>query len=230
MRVMYKSIKNKQGRKGFSLSEVLLSVALMAIVGTAAIGGLVVLNRARNTIDKQTKAEMIMIATVNYLRTDLNDCQNPSNMNCATKGSLYFTYKTRYGELIIRNNKNQTALVTGVNPKAMYWNSTPETPTKFDKDRILYGIAVQIDVQYTGQPNGWGIPNKNRKYLIAQNVMEGTGMYSMIGGNGMINYDPDNYLFYFTVDVVDAESGDIVLSQYVEVCPDKYLPSTTNNP
>ena len=80
MRVLNKTSRKKTSRKGFTLSEILIAVGLMAVVATAAIGGLVVLTNARNTIEKQTQAEMIMIATVGYLREDLNCCTNPHTM------------------------------------------------------------------------------------------------------------------------------------------------------
>ena len=62
-----------------------------------------------------------------------------------------------------------------------------------------------------------------RKYIIAQNVMLGTGMYSRIK-DGLITWDEEEMLFKFTIEVVDEETGQVVLSQFVEVCPDTLIP------
>ena len=213
-----------RNKKGFSLPELLISIGLMAFVATAAIGGIAVLSHVRETIDKRNKAEMIMIATVEYLRADLNDCQNPDTMDCIAKTGSY-TFSTRYCKIFISDKTSQqngatTALITAQPPSVKYWNTTS---------------GIWVNIKYPVKPanqNGISAPAANRDYIIAQNVMEGTGMYSQIGNGGKIVYDEAEKLFTFTVDVVETGTGKIILSQEVKVCPDKLMPilPTTNNP
>ena len=263
-------------RKGFTLSEVLISVALMAFVATAAIGGLVVLSHIRDSIDRQNKAEMVMIATVSYLRNDLNTCTNPHTMYCYCSSSYYPIENTnddkfasdffqlatnvgsgdlRYINVIIRDkNFNTVATTTCGAPIVQYWNSTLDP----NKDPKNYGICVGLKY-----PNGVPTPTFvdptanlkigdyfntsfyiHRKYILAQNVMQDTGMYSLIG-DGTLNvgdtyvsktteaivWDNTDKLFKFWVYVIDAQTKEIIMTQYVEVCPDTLLPNTnTSNP
>lgn len=226
MWTIYKRRNWLRNRKGVTLSELLLAIGLMAFVATAAIGGLVVVSRVKETIDKQAKANMIMIATVSYLRADLNCCENPTEMNCSydvpykieDNGKYYPVFYNidptsgRYLNFIIRNKDNVTETCSGSTVKVQYYNT--------DK-----GICVGL--QYTGLPssvNGITAPIAKRKYLLGQNVMDGTGMISRIGGNGKINYNNDTKLFEFTVEVVDAHTKEVILSQDVKVCPDTLLP------
>ena len=123
MRTINKKIQNKlRNKKGVSLAELLFAIGLMAFVATAAIGGIVVVSRVKETIDKQAKANMIMIATVGYLRADLNSCTNPADMTCAydnpydiKNNSQYYPVfynldpsSGRYLNFIIRNQEGLT--------------------------------------------------------------------------------------------------------------------------
>lgn len=226
MRTIHKKLNKHRNRKGVSLAELLFAIGLMAFVSVAAIGGLVVITRVKETIDKQAKANMVMIATVSYLRADLNCCTNPSEMTCTydvpykieDNGKYYPVFYNidptsgRYLNFIIRNKDNVTETCSGSTVKVQYYNT--------DK-----GICVGL--QYTGLPNsvnGITAPIAKRKYLLGQNVMDGTGMISRIGGNGKINYNNDTKLFEFTVEVVDAQTKEVILSQDVKVCPDTLLP------
>ena len=214
-------------RKGFSLAETLLAVALMAFVATAAIGGMVVIQRVKETIDRQARANMIMVATVSYLRADLNCCTNPTTMDCSTEyvidnndnnsyGPVFFNIDpqfNRYKYFMLHSETNGlTALIQGKTPRVQYWNS-PQ------------GICVGIKYDgFTGSTNGITGPQANRKYILGQNVMQGTGMNSRIGGDQKITYHPDEMYFTFTVEVVDS-SGQAILSQDVIVCPDTLYPN-----
>ena len=248
-KVLNNSIYNRS-RKGFTLSEVLISVALMAFVGTAAIGGIAILFREREKIDKQSKAEMVMIATVSYLRADLNCVTNPSNMDCSpsnysiesnapnTFGPVFFSIDPAYGRysaiLIKDSTGNTIASATGISPSVQFWNSTS-------------GICV--GVKYSGKPvttNGSDGPTQYRKYILAQNVMADTGMYTMIGGDdslavGTIPTQADinsmdqsikykDYLFTCYVYVLDSTTNEVIMKQKVEVCPEPVMPTVTNNP
>lgn len=265
MRVLFKYSKRHLCRKGFTLSEILLSVGLMAFVAVAAIGGLVVLNNARDRINKQNQAEMIMIATVGYLRKDLNSCADPHTMNCSNTyypmmnanamSSDFFhldfsnlpTSEWRYINIIIRDSSNETiATTTAYSPKVQYWNSTNQKTNE-----SFYGICVGVifegDVVPPGIPELAFKPSdyKKRKFIIAQNIMQGTGMFSLIGDGTLdvgekyekglmteaIVWDNTNKLFTFWVYVIDENSKEIIMKQYVEVCPDTLLPYTnTSNP
>lgn len=239
MRIIVNRVKNKRSRKGFSLSELLISVGLMAFVATAAIGGLVVVSRARETMDRLNKAEMIMIATVSYLRADLNNCKNPCPMNCSTENNAKatpYTIVSRYSNFIMRKSATSdvTALATYISPvTAYYWNSTPAKATLGgdNKKTPLYGIWVRVECKGFSVPSGWSSGDifSGRSYVIAQNVMDGTGMYSRIK-DGKIEYSADDKLFKFTVEIVDINTGDVILSQYVEVCPDTLMPNIPYNP
>lgn len=225
MRAIFNKQNKHNSKKGFSLAEVLIAVCLMAFVAVAAIGGIVVLTRVRDDIDRQTKANMIMIATVSYLTADLNDCQNPATMDCSVdysskNGPLFFVCSERYIDVVVRDkNGTATAWITrNASPKVQYWNTSS-------------GIYVRLTCTgYSNPPSGFSKPQNNRTYIIAQNIMEGTGMYSRIGGNGKINYDDTKKLFEFTVEVVDSNTGEVVLSQDVSVCPDVLIPSFTITP
>lgn len=245
MRIICKNKTEQLNRKGFTLSEVLISVALMAFVATAAIGGIAILFRVRARIERQTKAEMVMIATVGYLRSDLDLVTNPSSMDCSVAyqldnnnnnafGPVFFSIDPsngRYLNLLIRDSSfNTIASATGASPRVQYWNSPN-------------GICVGI--KYASMPtttNGASGPETNRKYILAQNVMDDTGMYTMIGDdslsvgtiptsaaiNGMdqsIKYE--NYLFTFWVYVLDKNTNEVIMKQKVEVCPEPLIP---NNP
>ena len=249
MRTIYNKQHNHKSRKGFSLPELLLAVGLMAFVATAAIGGIVILVRARDTIDKQVKANMVMVATVSYLRSDLNNCSNPDDMDCSTYypidnndenkyGPVFYTFSStnRYVNFLIRNKSDSfasgmvTEPTTGQNPVVQYWNSP-------------YGICVGI--KYGVKPsdkNGIKAPLKNRKYVIAQNVMEGTNMYTLIGNDKLnvgdtyskgnnsgfveaIDYDDGTKLFTFCVYVLDKNTNEVIMKQAVEVCPDTFMPN-----
>lgn len=268
MRVLNKTSRKKTSRKGFTLSEILIAVGLMAVVATAAIGGLVVLTNARNTIEKQTQAEMIMIATVGYLREDLNCCTNPHTMDCSSNviyydlnesngtlftsdankfGPDFFVLETnglRYSNVIIRDKVkaiNAATLGTAVCDAAsvQYCNFNGD-PT-LDPQYNYNGIYVGINYAGVSAPSGTLPAGKNwseyfdrnqyvrRKYVIAQNVMEGTGLYSRIK-DGLITWNNTDKLFQFTIEVVDEISGEVILSQYVEVCPDTLLPNAPYNP
>ena len=226
MRDVYKRQTRLRNRKGVSLAELLFAIGLMAFVATAAIGGLVVITRVKETIDKQARANMIMIATVSYLRSDLNSCSNPAMMDCAPdnpyaiedNNKYYSTFYNidpaygRYLNFIIRNKDGVTKPCSGTSVKVQYYNT--------DK-----GICVAL--QYTGLPGNVGgitAPIAKRKYILAQNVMDGTGMISKIGGNGKINYNNDTKLFEFTIVVIDANTKEEILSQDVKVCPDTLMP------
>ena len=228
MRAVNKNRKKLMNRKGFSLPEVLISVGLMAFVATAAIGGIALLAQIRGVIEKQATANMIMTATVNYLRADLNDCTNPCTIDCNTNyvnsnGPDFLFMESRYVDVIIRDGGGATATITRNNPRVQYWNVNPGN--KVDQNPC-YGIGIRIVCDgFTGTiPTGMKAPAKTRDYTIAENAMAGTGMYSQIGGDGKITYYPDEKLFKFTVVVIDANSGETVLSQDVEVCPDSLMP------
>lgn len=213
-RLFYK--KEHCNKQGFSLVELLFAIGLMAFVATGAIGGIVVLNHVRDTIDKQNKAQMIMIATVSYLTDDLNDCKNPATMDCSQKGNFYFLFEDRYYPVVLRNASGAISTIYRKNPKALYWNSGN-------------GICVQTasDGYSSGAPSGMSQPYNPRDYILGQNVMQDTGMISRIGGDQKITYDEATKLFTFTVEVVDVKTGDVILSQEVKVCPDPLIP---NNP
>ena len=258
MKIYFNNRDNYRKRKGFSLAEVLFAIALMAFVSLAAIGGMVVITRVRDTIDKQTKANMIMIATVEYIRRDLNCCTNPHTMDCSQFSSLYDLYtdnkdkvtiynsqagdfgkdffyldpaedssKCRYISVIIRNKVFTTLGTTTCGaPAVQYCNINEGTYY----NGICVGInysSVSSPVAYPGYKISGNEFDKNvftrRKYIIAQNVMLGTGMYSRIK-DGLITWDEEEMLFKFTIEVVDEETGQVVLSQFVEVCPDTLIP------
>jgi len=240
---------NNRSRKGFTLSEVLISVALMAFVGTAAIGGIALLFRIRAKINKQAQAEMVMIATVGYLRTDLDCVTNPNDMDCSPSafalennnanafGPVFYSIDSdegRYTSLLIKDSSDNTiASATGSSPSVQYWNSSS-------------GICV--GVKYSGKPvtsNGSDGPTQFRKYILCQNVMADTGMYTMIGDDSLavgtiptqadinsmdqsIKYE--DYLFTFWVYVLDKNTNEVIMKQKVEVCPEPVMPTVTNNP
>ncbi len=264
------SNRNKNiSRKGFTLSELLISVGLMAFVATTAIGGLVVLNHTRDIIERQNQAEMIMIATVNYLRKDLNGVTDPHTMDCSHEyypmtnstsamGSDFFQLDSgasRYINVIIRDNSYNTVATTTCNPPLIqYWNATNES-----KDKNNLGICVGYKYSNVAAPtladptSGIDISKffstkdySNRKYIIAQNIMQGTDMYSIVGDGSLevgqtyakgkmtaeaITWDNTDKLFKFWVYVIDANTKEVIMKQYVEVCPDTLLPNTnTSNP
>ena len=245
MRAMHKIQDMKKNKRGVSLAELLFAIGLMAFVATAAIGGIVVVSRVRETIDMQAKANMIMIATVSYLRTDLNSCSNPSEMDCTNPNSYDISDNSdnkyypvfynlvpvdgRYLNYKIRNAAGDTADVSGTGAKVQYYNTSR-------------GICVALKLtSIPSSQNGITAPLAKRKYILGQNVMDGTGMISLIGGNpdgdgsdyGVITYDDNNKIFKFWVFVVeegweyDSEKSmkdnvkdGVILAQYVEVCPD----------
>ena len=253
MRITNRNRTDHISRRGFSLPEVLVSVGLMAFVATAAIGGLVVIVRAREIIDRQNKAEMIMFATVSYLRSDLECCTNPCDMDCSTPyyplennnansgfGPVLYeldTSTSRYIDIIIRDTSyNTIGIMTGESPKVQYWNAIDAS-----KNAKYFGICVGIKYDKINSIPGVAGPEKNRKYIIAQNVIENSGMYSIIGGYegdvegdeylpGKINFDEETMMFYFTVDVIDQSTGEVILSQKVNVCPDALMPNIPYNP
>lgn len=228
MRTIFKKRNMIVNRKGVSLAELLFAIGLMAFVATAAIGGIVVVNHTKVTIDKQARAQMIMIATVGYLRSDLNCCVNPpAEMICSydnpydiKDNNTYYPVfynidpnSERYITFIIRNSAGVTEPCSAQSVKVQYYNTKK-------------GICVGL--QYTGLPGSVGgitAPIAKRKYILAQNVMDGTGMISKIGGDGTIKYNNETKLFEFTVEVVDAQTQEVILSQDVKVCPDTLLPS-----
>lgn len=227
MRTVYKKRSGLRSRKGVTLAELLFAIGLMAFVATAAIGGIVVVSRVKETIDKQARAQMIMIATVSYLRSDLNCCSNPpAEMNCTyakpysiQDNNMYYPvfYSIdpsygRYLKFIIRNIDDVTDTCSGTGVKVQYYNTDE-------------GICVGL--QYTGLPNsvnGIAAPIAKRKYILGWNVMAGTGMISKIGGDGTIKYNEETALFEFTVEVVDKATKQVILSQDVKVCPDTLMP------
>lgn len=230
MRSVYKRQFYLRSRKGVSLAELLFAIGLMAFVATAAIGGIVVVNRVKETIDKQARANMIMIATVSYLRADLNNCSNPSEMDCNNPNlyaindngdnkyyPVFYNLDSsdgRYLNYIIRNAAGDTASVSGTGAKVQYYNTS-------------MGICVGLKLaSIPSSKNGITAPLTKRKYILAQNVMDGTGMISQIGGDGKIHYDNSTKLFTFTVEVVDSTTGEILLSQEVKVCPDTLMPAS----
>lgn len=235
MRSLYKRQNRSRSRKGVSLAELLFAIGLMAFVATAAIGGMVVINRVKETIDKQAKANMIMMTTVGYLRTDLNSCKNPQTMDCTNpnnypidKNDAIYYYPVfyvmdpasgRYTKFKIKNaDGSVTRDTTGVGATVQYYNTSMG---------ICVGLKYDKDVPSV---NGLKAPLKTRKYVIGQNIMEDTGMISRIGGNGKINYNEETKLFEFTVEVVDTTTNQVILSQDVKVCPDTLMPAATTNP
>lgn len=231
MRTIYKKTNRLKSRKGVSLPELLFAIGLMAFVATAAIGGIVVVNHVKETIDKQARAQMIMIATVSYLRADLNSCSNPCDMDCNNPNSypinenndnkyypVFYNLSSadgRYLNYIIRNAAGATEEVSGTGAKVQYYNTSQ-------------GICVGIKLDNNSIPaslNGITAPMTKRKYILGQNVMDGTGMISKIGGDGKIKYDATTKLFEFTVVVIDTQTNEEILSQDVKVCPDTLLPS-----
>ena len=236
MREIIDNKKSKRSRRGFTLSELLISVGLMAFVATAAIAGLVVLARARETIDRLNKAEMIMIATVSYIRADLNNCNNPhpETMDCSlnsrsTSGAVWYTIGSeRYNTIIIQDGSSNLCFAARTNSKVQYWNSTPDNPTKnTDQNWYIpvYGIWVKTSSDYSGVMGGFTKPVHNpRSYVIAQNVMAGTGMYSRIKDD-IIKWNETEKYFELTVEVVDVKTDEVVLSQDVIVCPDPMMPT-----
>lgn len=237
MRAMYYNRNTHKSRKGFSLSELLLAMGLMAFVATVAIGGLVVIAHIRDTMNRQATANMIMVATVSYLRADLNDCSNPGSMDCTKEANAKktpFVIVSRYSDFIVRKTETSTdtELATMNGPvTTYYWNSSPTNATLGgdNKKTPLYGIWVRVECSGYTLPAGWSASNitpwKGRSYLIAQNVMAGTGMYSRIK-DGKINYDAQNNLYTFTIEVVDEKNpNDVILSQEVKICPDPIIPT-----
>ena len=255
MRAICTNSYKRKSRKGFSLSEVLISIGLMAFVGTAAIGGLVVVSDVRDKIDKQNKAEMIMYATEGYLRADLNCCTNPSDMDCSVYygiaystsfkpsdpiyidenpnfGPTFFSIdptKGRYTNFITCNNIVSSKVTSKSNvtctfPKVQYWNSS-------------CGICVGINYVSTSSSAIW----TNRKYVIAQMVMDGTGMYSLIGNDSLnvgdtyeigkldesIKWDETEKMFTFWIYIIDKnDNNKVIMKHKVEVCPDPLMPTT----
>ena len=265
MRLMNSNRNKNISRKGFTLSELLISVGLMAFVATTAIGGLVVLNHTRDVIERQNQAEMIMIATVNYLRKDLDACTDPFTMDCSKEyypmsnstsamGPDFFQLESsegRYTNVIIRDKDfNTVATTTCDSPLVQYWNSTN------DPDNL--GICVGYKYSNVAAPtltdptSGIKISDyfstkdySNRKYIIAQNIMQGTDMYSIIGDGTLdvgqtyakgkmveeITWNNTEKMFQFWVYVIDENTKEVIMKQYVEVCPDTLLPKTnTSNP
>ena len=146
----------------------------------------------------------------------------------------------RYASVIIQN-KNFTKLgttmgfTTCVPQKVQYWNSNANNNYSGTNDPNYAGIGFGIIYSDVAKPTALqgsisdsifkANDYKLRKYIIAQNVMQGTEMYSQIGGNGKINYNETEKYFYFTVEVVDANNPeDVILSQEVIVCPDTQMP------
>ena len=247
MRVLCANIFKNKSRKGFSLSEVLISIGLMAFVGTAAIGGLVVVSDVRDKIDKQNKAEMIMYATEGYLRADLNNCTNPSDMDCSVDrgfdtgvnnayGTVSFIMapgSNRYISFMTCNNKdfyNVTAFSHGTSSgaKVQYWNSPK-------------GICVGVQFDSVTVDNtGYGTPS-NRKYILAEMVVQGTGMYTVIGDDSLnvgatyvkgtmdesIKWDDTEKMFTFWIYIIDKnDNNKVIMKHKVEVCPDPLMPVT----
>lgn len=228
MRTIFKNRNMIVNRKGVSLAELLFAIGLMAFVATAAIGGIVVVSRVKETIDKQARAQMIMIATVSYLRADLNCCSNPTSepMLCSYDNPydikdnnkyypIFYNIDPSYGRYLtfkIRNKDGASEPCFGQTVKVQYYNTDQ-------------GICVGL--QYTGLPNsvnGITAPIAKRKYILGWNVMADTGMISRIGGDGKIHYDNSTKLFTFTVDVVEVATNKVILTQEVKVCPDNLLP------
>lgn len=239
--------KKNMSRRGFSLPEVLISVGLMAFVATAAIGGLVVVNDVRDKIDKMNTAQMIMFATESYLRADLNSCTNPCDMDCSvyrgfetdedkTFGPVFYIMDPntgRYANFIICNstdtkNVTQTTYVTLSSPKVQYWNSTS-------------GICVGVNYASNSASYYGSSIKKERKYILAQTVMEGTGMYSLIGNGALevgakytegsltevIDYDEEKKMFVFWIYIIDKnDNNKVIMKHKVEVCPDSLMPTT----
>ena len=237
MRVEYYNRNTHKSRRGFSLSELLLAMGLMAFVAATAIGGIVVIAQIRDTMNRQTTANMIMVATVSYLRDDLNNCSNPGNMDCSSENNAKktpFVIVARYSDFIVRKNENSsdTELAKMNDPvKVYFWNSSPTKPTLGgdNKKTPLYGIWVRVECQSYTLPSGWSAgsitPWTGRSYLIAQNVMYGTGMYTRIK-DGKITYDSQTNLYTFTIEVVDENNpNDVILSQEVKICPDPIVPT-----
>ncbi|MCR5616312.1 MAG: prepilin-type N-terminal cleavage/methylation domain-containing protein [Saccharofermentans sp.] len=217
-------------KKGFSLPELLIAIALMAFVATAAIGGIVVVSHVRETVDKQVKANMIMVATASYLRADLNDCMNPHEMNCSqyyplnngSLGSDFYYMRSRYIDYVIKNSSDLSGVTTekvqGESPQVQYWNSPS-------------GICVGIKyAQNISSVNGMSAPANPVKYIIAESVMEDTGMYSRIK-DGKIYYSDADKIFTLTIEIVDANNpNEVIMSQELKVCPDVLMPYTNSNP
>ncbi len=270
------SMINKRNRvkskKGFSLSEMLLVVGLMAFVGAAAIGGIAVVTRIRERMEKEATANMIMLATVSYLRADLNDCENPQTMDCnKSNGAVYYTFSERYSLVTAwsRGNynkgKNAEVLFMRNSPQAKYYNSNSGIMVCVECNDYTFVSGKDFATNYSY------LPGKNPKktnfqytYPIAENVMQlalydnpgvtyqvtttmNTGMISVIGGDpegdgsdyGKIIYDDENKLFKFWVFIVDSDwkynsnktiqqniDSGVILTQYVEVCPDPLMPTT----
>ena len=237
MRAVYYNMIQHKSRKGFSLSELLLAMGLMAFVAIVAIGGIVVVAHIRDTMNKQVTANMIMVATVDYLREDLNNCSSAGPMDCSSFDKAKktpYVIVSRYSTMVLSKSKtsSETKLATmNSDAKVYYWNSSPSNPYLGgdDKKTPIYGIWVRVEGAFT-VPSGWDKPFDGRSYVIAQNIMYGTGMYSRIKDN-KIDYDSDKNLFTFTIEIVDENNpNNVILSQEVKVCPEPLIPTIPSNP
>ncbi len=197
----------RRNRKGFSLSELLISMGIMAFVSLAAIGGIALVSRIRETMDRKAQAQMIMLATVNYLRDDLNECQNPQTMDVdAIEGDTSFILEDRYSTVKVYDEASgKYKDITRIFPKVKYYNSEQ-------------GIVVNCKCDdYTGLVSGSTAPDLVTEYVIAEDIIEGSGLITEL--SGPITYSENDKLFTFTIQVKDPDEGKVILSQKILVCP-----------
>ena len=196
----------RRNRKGFSLSELLISMGIMAFVSLAAIGGIALVSRIRETMDRKAQAQMIMLATVNYMRADLNACTNPQTMSCDSSGELYFTFKDRYSTVLGYDEySGSTGNISRVSPQVKYYNSEQ-------------GIVVNCKCDgYLGNDASFAVPDQVTEYVIAEDVIKGSGLITQIVGP--ITYSDESKLFTFTIQVKDPDEDKVILSQEIIVCP-----------
>lgn len=206
MKIMEYKGAGRRNRKGFSLSELLISMGIMAFVSLAAIGGIALVSRIRETMDRKAQAQMIMLATVNYMRADLNACTNPQTMACSESGDIYFTFKDRYTDILSYDEyTGATSSIVRVSPQVRYYNSVD-------------GIVVNCKCDgYTGLVSGFTAPDQVTEYVIAEDIIEGSGLITEL--SDYITYSEDEKLFTFTIQVKDPDEGKVILSQKIIVCP-----------
>ncbi len=202
MKIMEYKGAGRRNRKGFSLSELLISMGIMAFVSLAAIGGIALVSRIRETMDRKAQAQMIMLATVSYLRSDLNDCKDPQTMDCSAGGTVWFTFGSRYGAVAISDSSGDGITnITRAGAKVRYYNTDG-------------GIMVRCE-GYLGNDPSMNVT----EYIIAADAAKDSGLISRIKDES-ISYYEDNKIFAFTIEIVDTEdSNKVILSQEILVCP-----------
>lgn len=158
----------KKLQAGFTLTETLVTVALLGIVFLAVAGGIVVFQRSYTNVTRKANAQVLLSTSIMEVTNDLRNAKVDSVVTTDGAVSSFYTstrgYEIKY---MTADDKDQTELLKGIQVCPKEASSTLQTiPLVTDKTNTegLYTKIVDLkfeDGVFTFSIFVYDIQNKN---------------------------------------------------------------------